>query len=41
MIRHMFLMLALVAVFAAAGCATDSGGGSYRPSSGGSAGHSH
>jgi len=40
MIRHMFLMLALITVFAAAGCATDGGGG-YRPSSDGNAGHSH
>lgn len=41
MIRNLFLMLTLVAVFAAAGCATDSGGGGYRPSSDGHAGHSH
>lgn len=40
MIRQMFLMLALAAVFAAAGCATDSGSRSWDPlassSSGGS-----
>jgi hypothetical protein len=41
MIRHMFLMLALVTVFAAAGCATDSGGGGPRRSSDGHMGHSH
>lgn len=42
MIRHMILMLALVAVFAAAGCATDTGvGGGTRRSSDGHSGHSH
>lgn len=41
MIRHIFLMLTLVAVFAAAGCATDSGAGGARRSSDGHFGHSH
>tara|TARA_R110002072_G_scaffold282553_1_gene445539 strand:- start:10103 stop:10228 length:126 start_codon:yes stop_codon:yes gene_type:complete len=41
MIRHMILMLALIAVFAAAGCATDTGGGGSRRSSDGHFGHSH
>lgn len=41
MIRPMILMLAMVAVFAAAGCATDTGAGASRRSSDGHFGHSH
>lgn len=42
MIRRMFLMLTLIAVFAAAGCATGTGvGGGTRRSSDGHSGHSH
>jgi len=33
MIRHMFLMLALVAVFAVVGCATNRGGPAWAPPS--------
>ena len=40
MIRHAILILMLLAVFAAAGCVTDSGGSSRRGSDGDS-GHSH
>ncbi len=39
--RQLILMLALAAAFSAVGCATDSGGGGYRPSSDGHIGHSH